>query len=109
ALRDRRDQQQQRHERHNRRLDIELLAVHYGGVPVHASLLASRLLPQPNGSALSCEPPRLRGSIEAPSFDARRRHWPIRARCGSAAAAPSLATPGALILTSIPSVLRSGE
>jgi hypothetical protein len=43
---------------------------------------------QPNGSALSCEPQRLRGSIEAPSFDARRRHWPIRARCGSAAAAP---------------------
>ena len=42
----------------------------------------------PNGSALSCEPQRLRGSIEGPEFDAKRYHGPLEGRCGSAAAAP---------------------
>jgi hypothetical protein len=42
----------------------------------------------PNGLALSCEPQRLRGSYEAPAFDAKHYHGPIEASCGSAAAAP---------------------
>jgi hypothetical protein len=37
--------------------------------------------------ALSCEPQRLRGSIEAPTLDARRYRGAIEGRCGSAAAA----------------------
>ena len=46
------------------------------------------LFPPSNGSALSCEPQCLRGSTEAPTFDARRYHGAIEARCGSSAAAP---------------------
>jgi hypothetical protein len=40
----------------------------------------------PNGLALSCEPQRLRGPTEAPTFDARRYHGSIGTCCGSSAA-----------------------
>ena len=46
-----------------------------------------------NGSALSCEPQRRRGSPEAPEFDAKLYHGPIERCCGSAAAAPCWAAP----------------
>jgi hypothetical protein len=44
---------------------------------------SNRLNPLPNGLALSCEPQRLRGSLEAPEFDAKRYHGSIGTRCGS--------------------------
>jgi len=36
----------------------------------------------------SCEPERLRGSFEAPSFDAKEFHWSVGTRFGSVATAP---------------------
>jgi hypothetical protein len=59
----------------------------------HAGALTSRPRSGANGSALSCEPQRLRGSLEAPMSDARRYNGTIQSRCGSSAAAPCWAAP----------------
>jgi hypothetical protein len=73
-------------ERHGLRREIGVTA-EAGGLHDVGAAIHLRRPCRLTDLALSCEPQCLRGSLEAPSFVAKRYHGTIGTRCGSSASA----------------------